>query len=365
MSLFLDIHALQTLPPSNVNRDDSGAPKNATFGGVLRSRVSSQSWKKAIRDYFREQANSNEASGVRTRWVIKEMVKDILALDSEKTEEEAFEIAKNTLLKIGIKTNSKKGREDELDVIFFLSRKQIHAMAQISLDDTIEEKDLKKRLKEVANNDHAYDMALFGRMVAVDPGFNIEAASQFAHAIGIDALTPEFDFWAATDDIGSEEHSGSGNLGVFEFNSSTYYRFASVDLNTLNENLGTLESVQEALDIFLKGYFNAVPKGKENSFAAPTLPGALVVTLRENAPVSYANAFEKPITRTRNETVLENGFTAMLEYADNLEKNYGTVGMKTWIITVLDNDNKIDLPTAINEIKQEVSQAYSVNADTE
>ena len=365
MSLFLDIHALQTLPPSNVNRDDSGAPKNATFGGVLRSRVSSQSWKKAIRDYFREQANSEEASGVRTRWVIKEMVREMMVLDSEKTEEEAQELAKNVLLKIGIKTNSKKGREDELDVILFLSKKQIHAMAKIALDDTVEEKDLKKKLKEIANNDHAYDMALFGRMVAVDPGFNIEAAAQFAHAIGIDALTPEFDFWAATDDIGSEEHSGSGNLGVFEFNSSTYYRFASVDLGTLNENLGTPESVQEALDTFLKGYFNAVPKGKENSFAAPTLPGALVITLRDNTPVSYANAFEKPITRTHEKTVLENGFDAMLEYADNIENNYGIVGKKTWIVTMMDNDLKVDLHTAINEIKEEVSQAYSDNTDVE
>ena len=52
--LFLDIHAIQVLPPSNVNRDDTGSPKTARYGGVVRARVSSQSWKKAMRDYFCE-----------------------------------------------------------------------------------------------------------------------------------------------------------------------------------------------------------------------------------------------------------------------------------------------------------------------
>ena len=42
---YVDIHVVQTVPPSCVNRDDMGSPKTALFGGVRRSRVSSQSWK--------------------------------------------------------------------------------------------------------------------------------------------------------------------------------------------------------------------------------------------------------------------------------------------------------------------------------
>ena len=52
MSLTIDLHALQSLPPSLINRDDTGAPKSAVFGGVPRQRVSSQSWKRAIRRHF-------------------------------------------------------------------------------------------------------------------------------------------------------------------------------------------------------------------------------------------------------------------------------------------------------------------------
>ena len=46
---FIDIHVLQSMPPSNVNRDDAGRPKTAVFGGTTRARVSSQSWKRAVR----------------------------------------------------------------------------------------------------------------------------------------------------------------------------------------------------------------------------------------------------------------------------------------------------------------------------
>ena len=52
--LFLDVHVIQTVPPSNINRDDTGSPKTAQYGGVRRARVSSQAWKKAMRDYFLE-----------------------------------------------------------------------------------------------------------------------------------------------------------------------------------------------------------------------------------------------------------------------------------------------------------------------
>jgi CRISPR system Cascade subunit CasC len=38
---IVDVHILQTVPPSNLNRDDTGSPKTAVYGGVRRSRVSS------------------------------------------------------------------------------------------------------------------------------------------------------------------------------------------------------------------------------------------------------------------------------------------------------------------------------------
>ena len=49
---IIDVHVLQTVPPSNLNRDDTGSPKTAVYGGVRRARVSSQAWKRATRRDF-------------------------------------------------------------------------------------------------------------------------------------------------------------------------------------------------------------------------------------------------------------------------------------------------------------------------
>ena len=52
--LFVDFHVIQTVPPSCINRDDTGSPKTAIYGGSRRARVSSQAWKHAMREYFKK-----------------------------------------------------------------------------------------------------------------------------------------------------------------------------------------------------------------------------------------------------------------------------------------------------------------------
>ena len=32
---IVELHVIQTVPPSNINRDDTGSPKTARFGGVV------------------------------------------------------------------------------------------------------------------------------------------------------------------------------------------------------------------------------------------------------------------------------------------------------------------------------------------
>ena len=59
--LYLDVHVLQTVPPSCVNRDDTGSPKTAIYGGTTRSRVSSQAWKHSMREMFRDEIFDPEA----------------------------------------------------------------------------------------------------------------------------------------------------------------------------------------------------------------------------------------------------------------------------------------------------------------
>src|SRR3954453_16270404 len=49
MTLFVQLPLLTAYPPANLNRDDTGRPKTAQFGGATRLRVSSQALKRAWR----------------------------------------------------------------------------------------------------------------------------------------------------------------------------------------------------------------------------------------------------------------------------------------------------------------------------
>src|SRR4051812_10100889 len=49
MTVFVQLHLLTAYPPANLNRDDTGRPKTAQFGGATRLRVSSQALKRAWR----------------------------------------------------------------------------------------------------------------------------------------------------------------------------------------------------------------------------------------------------------------------------------------------------------------------------
>lgn len=157
--LFLDIHAIQILPPSNVNRDDTGSPKTAHFGGVTRARVSSQAWKKAMRDYFRDFGDGFQV-GVRTLKVLDYVVGKMLEKDASLTEEVAKKKAEDVLKAAGLKL-----KDGKLSALFFLGAQQADALAEAAISG---EKD-KAKLSKLLKTNPEIDIALFGRMLADDP----------------------------------------------------------------------------------------------------------------------------------------------------------------------------------------------------
>lgn len=293
--LFLDIHVIQTLPPSNINRDDTGSPKTAQYGGVRRARVSSQAWKKAMRGYFIENS-ADKNIGVRTKDIIIYVADKIIALDATIDREQALELAEETLKNIGLKF-----AKGQAKALFFLAETQAQQLAQAAIDD---EKD-KNVLKEIMRNNPAIDIALFGRMVADDPSLNEDASSQVAHAISTHAIQNEYDFFTAIDDLSPEDNVGAGMLGTVEFNSSTLYRYANVALHEFYRQLGNDEEATiNATKLFIEAFANSLPTGKVTTFANQTLPQFLLVTVRRDRPVNLVNAFEQPI-RSTNGYVLE------------------------------------------------------------
>lgn len=287
--LFIDIHALQTLPPCNINRDDTGSPKTAQYGGSTRARVSSQCWKRAMRTYFKEHS-AEENVGVRTLYLVDYIAKKIVALDSSISDEDALKLGEKALNNAGVKTKDGKAK-----ALFFIGEKQANALAQAAIDGV----DDKKALQALLHKNLPIDIALFGRMLADDPSLNEDASAQVAHAISTHAIQHEFDYFTAIDDLSPKDNAGAGMLGTVEYNSSELYRYASI---ALHEFLSQLDNDKDALaasvKLFVKAFVESMPTGKANTFANQTLPHLLLITLRDDRPVNLVSAFEKPVKST-------------------------------------------------------------------
>ena len=299
-NLYLNVHVLQTVPPSCVNRDDTGSPKTAIYGGTTRARVSSQAWKRVIRKMFREEIFPPQILGARTKRVIGMVEEEILALQPDAN---AKKLAQNVLEMAGVKFKKKtkdSGEDAEAEALFFMSAGQAKALARIAVQDNIGKNEAKEALKGTPS----VDIALFGRMVASEPLLNCDAAAQVAHSISTHTVQNEFDYFTAVDDLAPEDTSGAGHLGTLEFNSSTMYRYATVNLLELASSLGMADTAKAARG-FVEAFIRSMPTGRQNSYANRTLPSMVYVTIRRDQPVNLCGAFERPVRAGENGYAVE------------------------------------------------------------
>ena len=306
-SLFIDLHAIQTVPPSCINREDTGSPKTAVYGGTERARVSSQAWKRAMRIYFKN-VFAPEVLGSRTKHVPEMITAEIMKKNPDLGAEKAGKAAKDALKCIGIKVDEKK---NENSALFFISDAQVKALAALA---AVGEKD-KKAYIQVLKDDPSYDIVLFGRMVADDPSLNYDAAAQVAHAISTHAVHTEYDYFTAVDDERADDQAGAGHLGTVEFNSSTLYRYATLNVTELANILGA--DAAKVVRGFTEAFVRSMPTGKQNTFANRTLPDLIYVTVRGDQPVNLSGAFERAVKRSE-EGYAENSCKALLSYAEKM-----------------------------------------------
>lgn len=334
MTVYVEIHALQNVPPSNINRDDAGSPKTARYGGVLRSRVSSQSWKKAIRDDFNQHLDPLEV-GTRSRKLVADIAHDIAAARpdlAERAEDLAVAAMEAAGFKKPVPQQRGKAKEStpETGYLVFMSARQISALAGAAIKASDDPNPLAamrtSKVKDLVDADNSIDIALFGRMVADSTDLNVDAACQVAHAIGVHAAEPEYDFYTAVDDAKSrnadEEDAGAGMMGTIAFISSTLYRYAALNVDQLRVNLGNETAVQQAIGAFVRSFIQAMPTGKQNSFAAATRPSAVVVTVASGQPTSLVSAFESPITTSGG--FLKPAVRALSDHAQEVFESWRT-----------------------------------------
>lgn len=363
MKTLIEIHALQNFAPSNLNRDDTGAPKDAIFGGTRRARVSSQCFKRAVRQHFTGMMEQTTLGADDVAYRTKRVLEEVAVALEEKGREgvAAREKAKLALaaMEITVKDDGKT------EYLLFLGKREIMALADIIHEkwDKISTADeppaegkkagkpkkqaaqsadpeLKKALEKVFNGGKAVDVALFGRMLADLPEKNQNAACQVAHAISTHAIDREFDFYTAVDDLKPEDTAGADMMGTVEFNSACFYRYAVVDWEKLMGNLqGDAELAQKGLRAFLEGFVVAAPTGKQNTFAAHNPPEFVAVSVRRNtAPRSLANAFETAIRVHKDESLTRKSAAALAQKAQMLQDAFGGKG-KTLILNLTGADH--------------------------
>lgn len=344
---IVDVHVLQTVPPSNVNRDDTGSPKTAVFGGVRRARVSSQAWKRATRLAFDDLLDRSEL-GVRTKRVVDLVAKEIAEQRPDLTDQ-AADLAHDVVAATGLKlekvTRSKTGGAEtesaETGYLVFVSHLQVEKLAEVAIE-VAGEADrgaaLKARgVKKLLETDHSVDVALFGRMVADDRDLRVDACAQVAHAISVHAVDNEYDYFTAVDDVkqaSADEDAGAGMIGTVEFNSSTLYRYATVDVDRLQESLGDEKATRRAVEAFVKAFVESMPTGKQNTFANRTLPDAVVVMVRDTLPVNLVGAFEDPVVPEDGRTRLEVAGRRLADRAREVADVLGQRPVAAWAVAI-------------------------------
>ncbi|MFJ3902469.1 type I-E CRISPR-associated protein Cas7/Cse4/CasC [Streptomyces sp. NPDC090025] len=303
---YIDVHILQTLPYSNVNRDDLGSPKTVIYGGTTRTRVSSQSWKRPTRHAV-EAAIGQKAR--RTRRIPLRVAKIL-------TEERGWpeDLAELAGVQIIRSAESKLDLDDNATTasLLFLPDEAAGLLADIAdkhrdvLEKALGTKAASKpqlpkdAIHEILRSRNG-SIALFGRMLAEIPGAGVDGAVQVAHAFTTHATSVQADFFTAVDDIDEwASDAGSAHMNTAEYSSGVFYRYATLDLADLTRNTGDPVTARELAEAFLTEFIRSMPPAKKNSTAPHTFPDLVHLAVRSDRPVSFAAAFEQPVQATRN-----------------------------------------------------------------
>lgn len=309
--MLYEIHMLKNYPPTNLNRDDTGAPKTCLFGGVTRGRVSSQCLKRSWRTSpsFRAEIG-DENLGIRTRKLPVLVAEKLLDMG---VSQEYVDAIQPRLTGIGNKEGKETKDGNATAQVIFYAKEDIATVAETvknllgkckTVKDVqkIKAKDILSAVTGADVRPVTLDIALFGRMVTSDAFRDVEASMQVAHAISTNKVAVESDYFTAMDDMltgGSLDEAGAAMINDVDFNSSCYYVYASVDTDALRENLKYAEDagaiVRKAVPALLRAMAFTDPSGKQNSFAGHVLPSVVMVECKEQKiPTSMVNAFVEP-----------------------------------------------------------------------
>lgn len=349
MKKFIQLHLLTSYPPSNLNRDDRGQPKTAKMGGTDRLRVSSQSLKRTWRTSDVFQYALDGKIGTRTKQLGREIYQGLIAGGIK--EKNAFDWAQAIAGQFGkcktAKPDKKKSKEEQaeemligLDIEQLVHVSQAERSAvydlvkQLINEDRAPEKD---ELNLLRKDEQAVDIALFGRMLASQTNFNVEAACQVAHAISVHPVVIEDDYFTAVDDLNNgEDDAGAAHIGESLFAAGLFYSYVCIDKELLIENLGgDIELANKAVKALIEAAVTVAPKGKQNSYASRAYASYVLAEKGSQQPRSLSSAFLKGVS-SHDDDFLASAVAKIVHQFNAFDKAYGQCADERCEINVLE-----------------------------
>lgn len=387
--MFVQIHMLQSVPPGNLNRDDTGQPKKCLFGGVTRGRISSQCLKRNIRLSPNFKEAFGEHLAVRTKYLPALVADALKAMPGNELKNDEIEAVKAGIVALFKKEDKARGEEQDgagdteagepasgpdvtPQLVFFRPafatkiaqlindmKKENPAAYKVftgpkrkkgdkpsKAEENTAKAGLDKFIKSAfeAKESLSVDVALFGRMTTSDLIADVEAACQVAHALSTHETLIESDYFTAMDDHPAHSGSshlpgkgaaflGSGDTETF-FNSAVYYKYLNLDTDGLLGNLGDGDAakVAKAASVLLESAVLATPKGKQNSFAAHSVPELVLVEVSaRKQPISYANAFLRPV---QSDDLMAASADALADYCGAIAAAYSPPDSRRFLLAV-------------------------------
>ena len=382
--MLVEFHILQNHSPSNLNRDDTGSPKDCVFGGVPRARISSQCLKRTMRRSSVFADSIGATLGVRTKRLPEEVRRRLM---SEGVASDWAAVAAE--LASGFGTKKGKVQKPAADGTFataqlmFLAETDIESVTAVlraaiaRCNDTLA--DFKKVKSANLQGDPSLkvfrpisvDVALFGRMTTSEALRDVEAAVQVAHAISTHRVEQEYDYFTAVDDLkqlaalAGDDDMSAGMIGDVEFNSACYYKYVAVDVEAIVDNLTgrrhrtdvTTTEVDEAramalraLEALARSLALVSPSGKQNTFAAHQLPALVLVEIRPvRTPVSYANAFARPVSVRGDTSLVEESAARLAAHVDALTTGFNLPSVARFALAPELGDARF-VPTSVSRV---------------
>ncbi|MFF2651708.1 type I-E CRISPR-associated protein Cas7/Cse4/CasC [Streptomyces sp. NPDC058045] len=338
---FICAHIVQSIPYANLNRDDTNSVKTVQYGDRERTRVSSQCWKRAVRNYF-QRAIGEQA--LRTRR-IGEAVEKHLREERQWPADLARRAGQH--ITAGSSITADPPSDDApawtTNAAVYVPTTAVTELADIAEAHRVQleaAKDMKKGVKSVLPaagiegvlRSRNGVINLFGRMLAEVDKAGVDGAVQVAHALTTHGTDVELDYFAAVDDITDawKDTTGSAHMGSSEFSAGVFYRYATIDLADLLRNIGPdLTTARQLTTAFLEAFVLSLPEAKKTATAPHTIPDLVHLTVRQDRPVSYAAAFEQPVTADRTGGFSAPSRAALDHYAQAAGRLLGGRGLVT------------------------------------